>query len=126
MNYILIILSICLLGLGGWLSVVAYRGANDVDDVEEDDERRLCLELLVLLRQKVVDDQIFKGMCITLEDLDGRTLHEMHILRAYLRDNKPEHAECGMIDWWWPVSLKEPRLDWLDEHIKKLKSSPEL
>lgn len=76
-------------------------------------------ELLVLLKEEIVANSSFSyGMCgsiTNLEDSRSITAEEVINLRNYLRKNSPTSV---MDAFWWISGDKEPRLKWLDEHIK--------
>jgi len=84
-------------------------------------------ELLIILR-KEVDDNLVSGMCVSINclltriDFNGKgivTCEECNMLRFYLRSNKPTGIEIGV--YWFKIGLKQPRLNWLDEHINLTK-----
>ena len=78
-------------------------------------------ELLVLLLTEVEATKYpFKGMCISINDMEHQRIivwRERMKLLFYLGSNKPTGTGQG---FWWPRENKEIRIKFLNEQIKKL------
>lgn len=84
-------------------------------------KQRTIKELLILLREYIVEQDNFFGMCSEINEmycLDLISNKESKILENYLKNNKPENAFYD--DYWWKEGDKKLRLDWIDEQLKNL------
>lgn len=82
-------------------------------------------ELLQLLKDCFVKrNWNYGGLCVTAYDMYSSNfivnyhinIDEYHLLILYLKDNKPHTTRTD--GYWFPPFKKEPRIQWLDEHIK--------
>lgn len=83
---------------------------------------RSILELLKLLLSNI--DMLERGLCHLILKLRVRnyiTDKELQILRQYLIKITPIEFEYD--DFWWPKGEKEPRIRWLNLHIKILEKN---
>lgn len=96
---------------------------------------RTIKELLVILRDYVIEtDNFDSGLCIAKWDLyleKKITLKELELLTDYLDENIPltfnviisrildSDFRQPVVCHWWAVGKKEPRIKWLNKHIKK-------
>jgi len=84
-------------------------------------KQRPIKELLVLLLNEVKNSRYpFKGMCISINDMEHkRTIiwRERMSLLFYLNSNKPKDCGAG---FWWPPEDVLKRINWINEQIKKL------
>lgn len=74
-------------------------------------------ELLVLVREFILDDEYFYGLCGVVYDLskaESITDTEYDVMSNYLDNHRPD--KIG--DFWWPSGNKQLRLDWIDEQLK--------
>lgn len=84
-------------------------------------KERTVKELLILLREYIVKQYIFWGMCAEIREMYQIELisnKEFKILESYLKNNKPKNTFYD--DFWWKEGKKQPRLDWIDEQLKNL------
>lgn len=84
-------------------------------------KQRTIIQLLELLKENILKDDTFSGMCILVWHLGCSeiiTLDEEFILEDYLEDNEPESVKNQA--YWFPYGEKQPRIDWINEQIKKL------
>lgn len=83
-------------------------------------KQRTIKELLILLREYIVKQYDFLGMCSEIRDMyhiDLISSVEYDILTNYLKNNKPENINDN---FWWIPREKQPRLDWINEQLKSL------
>lgn len=76
-------------------------------------------ELLILLRDNM--DLLTSGMCqlaLRLSHKGIMTDNEYEKVRTYLNNHKPKNLIPERSLWWWFCGEKEPRLKWLNRHIK--------
>lgn len=86
-------------------------------------ENRGIVELLNLLKDYIIKDEYFKGMCIQISLMvvsNAIDTSEEIIIRNYLKNQKP--LTKNHLGFWWTKGNKKPRLDWIDKQIKKLES----
>ena len=80
-------------------------------------------ELLQLLRDYILTEADFEGMCRSIKDMyyvyDIITLEEKVKLFLFLQEDTFTLI-CPLVGYWWPRGEREPRLEWLDEKIKEL------
>lgn len=84
-------------------------------------KERTIKELLILLREYIVEQDVFLGMCSEINEmycLDLISNKESKILTNYLKKNRPKGMD--MFDSWWKEGDKQPRLYWIDEQLKRL------
>jgi len=79
--------------------------------------------LLMLLRNQIVESygEHFTGMCYEITDMWAHNImpyEEREILRDYLELNRPA---LSIGAYWFPAGEKQPRLDWIDKQLLKLK-----
>ena len=88
-------------------------------------------KLLTMLKTYIKKEKGFSGMCVSItsatifKGMIGRdngtdvfTVEEGDKLLYYLDNNTPRFARA----YWWKKGVKKPRIDWLTEKIKELKS----
>jgi hypothetical protein len=74
---------------------------------------------LMLEHQKLFET----GLCLWSDSLffsDKISFSEMHKLIKYIKDNKPWTSFFRFSAYYWPIGQIEPRIEWINEHIKKL------
>ena len=94
------------------------------------EETRTIHELLIILRDNVkvtkswfgLKQRIEAGLCWEIGELSDNgviDIYEFHLLKRYLRDNKP--IDIDYYPFYWPMGKWKPRLKWLNEHIELTK-----
>lgn len=85
------------------------------------DEKIKMSKLLKMMIANIKSDAQFEGMCLSAlymvseEEISG---NDRYRIEVYLRENKPANSPV----YWWKRYRKAPRIKWLGEQIKKLKS----
>ena len=82
------------------------------------------IELLIILRDFIVQDNDFYGMCGSAWDLVSLRVineHEYSILADYINERQPSPSKFWKYGYWWKIHNKKPRLRWIDKELKKLK-----
>lgn len=81
-------------------------------------KERSIKELLQILLKSMEGFEL--GLCLLMYDLkDHQFIIESEHTRllVYLYENRPD-PNLSFGDYYWPQGLKEPRIDWLEQHIK--------
>jgi hypothetical protein len=87
-------------------------------------KNRKIEELLVLLREFIVDYELFICMCTTVTDMDTwfsvLDTKEVKTLKDFIKSKIPEGL--NPLELWFPIGEKQPRIDWINEQIKILQN----
>ena len=81
---------------------------------------RTIKQLLILLRQYIVDQEDFQGLCGESQEMQTRgiiTFDEEIILYNYVINNRKGRIYKLNTSFWWKPGNKPPRLRWCDAHI---------
>jgi hypothetical protein len=88
---------------------------------------RTKIQLLLMLRNCIVAESDFWGMCACISDMLATQIDwlEYNLLKDYLQKHKPVKARIrGFLhtniysQYWWTMRIKEPRLHWIDRRIR--------
>lgn len=85
---------------------------------------REVIELLKLLKEQ---DRIEYGLCtviLTMQDKGIINISEVDLLLKYVKDNSSKERFAAYKGspklWYFPYNEKQPRIDWINQQIKKL------
>jgi len=88
------------------------------------DKNREIEDLLVLLRDFIVDYKHFSCMCLTVREMRDwfGVLNTGEVLKLidFINIKRPEGL--SRLDLWFKGGLKQPRIDWINEQIKTLQN----
>lgn len=93
-------------------------------------ENQKMIKLLKKLKVKIinVESYRFRGMCLAIVEMRGIgsiSIEEYKSIFNYFNQNAPQIMQGykqAINKFWWTQGKKEPRLNWIDEQIKKLES----
>ena len=86
-------------------------------------EIKEVIKLLTMVREYIVEDRCFYGMCGVAQDLlfNGINIRERSVLLTYIDERQPPRSKMYDYGFWWKRGNKKPRLRWLDKEIAALK-----
>ena len=81
-------------------------------------------ELLIVLRDFIVDYKYFTGMCCAVIDMDiwfgVLDTKEVKTLKDFIKSKIPEGL--NPLELWYAIGEKQPRIDWINKQIKILQN----
>jgi len=78
-------------------------------------------KLLTMLKTYIKKEKGFSGMCVSIT-WATKYKHMIDAEGDRLADYLDNHTPRFTLAYWWKKGVKKPRIDWLTEKIKELKS----